>query len=99
MRRGETLTHLARRYGVSVAALRSANGGIRPTRLRVGQKLEIPAGGKAMASTSRTHTVRRGENLSLIANRYDVSVRQLQSWNGLGSRSRIYAGQKLRVQG
>jgi len=46
---------------------------------------------------SRVHTVRRGESLSVIAARYDVSVKQLQSWNALGRRGRIYAGQKLRV--
>ncbi|HSJ14501.1 MAG TPA: LysM peptidoglycan-binding domain-containing protein [Longimicrobiales bacterium] len=101
VRRGETLGHLSRRYGVSVTALRNANGGVSPTRIRVGQKLRIPSGAVRVASapSTRTHTVRRGENLSVIASRYDVSVRQLQSWNGMGSRNRIYAGQKLRVRG
>jgi LysM repeat protein len=42
--------------------------------------------------------VARGETLDGIARRYDVSVKQLQGWNSLGSRSRIYAGQKLRIR-
>jgi membrane-bound lytic murein transglycosylase D len=105
--RGETMGAIARRHGVSVAALRSANSGIDPRRMRVGQTLRIPgatAAANASARTqpaatrsaARTHQVRRGENLSVIANRYGVSVRQIQSWNGLRN-SRIQAGQRLRV--
>jgi membrane-bound lytic murein transglycosylase D len=100
VRRGETLGHLARRYGVSVAALRSANGDIDPRRVRAGQSLRIPSGAPervASAASRDTHTVRRGENLSVIATRYDVSVRELRNWNDMGSRSRIFVGQKLRV--
>lgn len=104
--RGETMDAIARRYGVSVAALRSANSGVDPRRMSVGQTLRVPAAGSstARASTStaraaatpRIHQVRRGENLSVIASRYGVSVRQIQSWNGLRN-TRIQAGQRLRV--
>lgn len=99
VRSGETLSHIARRYGVSVNALRSANGNVDPRRLRPGQTLRLPAASAApsrTASAPRTHQVRRGENLTVIARRYNVTVRQLQSWNNL-SGSRIYAGQRLRV--
>lgn len=43
------------------------------------------------------HKVRRGESLSVIAVRYDTSVRELVSLNGLSSRHRIRAGQTLRL--
>jgi membrane-bound lytic murein transglycosylase D len=99
--RGETMGHIAQRYGVSVAALRSANSGVDPRRMRVGQTLRVPAGGSAQvaraASAPQYHQVRRGENLTVIASRYGVSVRQLQSWNGLRT-TRIQAGQRLRVR-
>ena len=39
---GETLSHIARRYGVSVADLQAANPGIRPRFLRVGVRLTVP---------------------------------------------------------
>jgi len=39
---GETLSHIARRYGVSVADLQAANPGIRPRFLRVGTRLTVP---------------------------------------------------------
>lgn len=39
---GDTLIDIARRYGVSVEALRAANGNIAPERLQIGQLLIIP---------------------------------------------------------
>jgi membrane-bound lytic murein transglycosylase D len=116
VRSGETLSHIASRYGVSVAALRSANGNVDPRRLRAGQTLRVPGSGGTAASAktasssaraaatptrkaaakSRYHSVRRGENLTVIARRYGVSVRQIQSWNGMRG-TQIRAGQRLRV--
>ena len=43
------------------------------------------------------HTVRRGDTLIAIANRYGVTVSQIRQLNGL-SGSRIRAGQRLRVE-
>ena len=99
VRRGETLSHIANRYDVSVAALRAANGNINPRRVRAGQTLLVPgvsSSSTATASTARYHRVTRGENLSVIAKRYGVTVRQIQQWNDM-SGSRIVPGQRLRV--
>ncbi|MBK8581782.1 MAG: LysM peptidoglycan-binding domain-containing protein [Flavobacteriales bacterium] len=46
---------------------------------------------------SKTHVVRRGESLGLIAQRNGVSVRDLRNWNGLRS-DRIHAGQRLVIK-
>lgn len=103
VRSGETMDQIARRYGVSVTAVRSANSGVDPRRMRVGQTLRIPSGSAstrtaaARAPAVRYHQVARGENLTVIARRYGVSVRQIQAWNGM-SGSRIQAGQRLRVR-
>ena len=43
------------------------------------------------------HTIRRGETLSEIANRYDTRVSTLVALNSLGNRNRIRAGQRLRL--
>ncbi|MCW5899804.1 MAG: transglycosylase SLT domain-containing protein [Flavobacteriales bacterium] len=53
-----------------------------------------PAAG---ANQDRTHTVRSGESLGVIARKYGVSVTDLKRWNGLRS-DMIRAGQKLVVQ-
>ena len=42
------------------------------------------------------HTIRSGETLSTIAQRYGVKVPQLKDWNGLSS-NRIRAGKKLKI--
>jgi LysM repeat protein/lysophospholipase L1-like esterase len=51
-----------------------------------------PAGG------STTHTVKSGENLGLIAQKYGVTVSQIQQWNNIKGTT-IYAGQKLIIYG
>jgi membrane-bound lytic murein transglycosylase D len=101
---GETLSRIARKYGVSVTALREVNPGIRSGSPRAGQRLAIPTGSAARWSdyevargTSRLHTVQRGETLSGIAKRYHVSVAQLRSWNRLPESGAVRAGQKLKI--
>lgn len=48
-------------------------------------------------STEKYHTVRRGENLSLIARKYGLTVNDLCTINGITPRNPIHSGQKLRV--
>ena len=101
VRRGEVLGTIARRYGLSVARLKSLNG-LRSDRIIAGQSLVVRAGASAPASRSAsvrttTHTVRSGESLSVIAERYGTSVARLKSLNGLRS-DRIRAGQRLVVR-
>ena len=43
------------------------------------------------------HTVRRGENLTIIANRYGTSIRAIQEANNMGNRTVIRVGQQLLV--
>ena len=45
-----------------------------------------------------TYTVKNGDTLSGIANRYRVSVKSLMQWNGLRSANRLRVGQKLRIE-
>ncbi len=42
VQRGQTLSHIAKRYRVSVTGLRTANGLRKSSPLRVGQVLKIP---------------------------------------------------------
>lgn len=52
---------------------------------------------RAERSSTRFHTVRRGENLTVLARRYNTTIRQLQRWNGISNRNLIKVGQRLRV--
>src|SRR5690606_28390895 len=49
IRSGETLSHLASRYGVTIAAIERANPGLNPNRIRVGQSVRIPSAVAAAA--------------------------------------------------
>lgn len=46
----------------------------------------------------KSHTVKRGETAFGIAERYDITVSQLQKWNKLSSAKKIQPGMKLKVQ-
>ncbi|MCL4684233.1 LysM peptidoglycan-binding domain-containing protein [Myxococcota bacterium] len=108
--RGDTISRIARRYGVSARALASANGIRNPRALPVGRRLRIPGAVEAAivadsasrrppakAAVAKTYTVRRGDTLSSIARRHGTSVRQLLAANNIERADRIRAGQKLRV--
>lgn len=95
VRRGETLSAIARRYGTSMTALHNLNK-LKKDGVWVGQRLKVPAAGAAAGSQhiAKTHggvskpsrhKVVRGDTLSSIAVHYGVSVSALKSANRLKS--------------
>lgn len=50
------------------------------------------------SSGAQYYTVKAGDCLSVIAQKYGTTVSQLQSWNGISNPDLIYAGQKIRVK-
>ena len=44
------------------------------------------------------YTIRPGDTLSGIAQRFETTVKKLQSWNGIKNPDIIYAGTKIRVR-
>ena len=102
VRRGENIGSIARRYGVNQKSLMSLNKIRDPRRLRAGQRLKIPSGGKRVsavkiAKASPTYTVKRGDTLSVIAKRHGLKLSRLRGLNP-GLKSRIHPGQKLKVK-
>ena len=98
VRRGDTLSGIARRYGVSTTALAATNNLNARGVLRAGATLTIPAGGfsRPVRQEPVRYRVRRGDTLSGIAQRFRVRMAELRRWNGLTS-SRILAGQRLSI--
>ena len=102
VRRGETLSRIAQRYGTSVTQIMRSNNIRSAHRIWPGQRLQIPVRGArvvrgpAFNPVEGTHTVRRGENLYTIARRYSTTVERIKRDNALGSNT-IFPGQKLKV--
>lgn len=46
---------------------------------------------------SKTYTVKRGDAVSTIADKFNISVKDLKKWNNIGSRNIIKQGQVLKV--
>ena len=101
VRKGETFSSIALRYGVSVSSIRTLNKKVSPEHLRVGQRIRISlASGKssrqkASPKTFR-HTVSAGESVFSIAKRYSVSISSIKSNNHLKTFD-IYPGQTLLI--
>ena len=88
IQRGDTLSEIAQRFGVSQRQLIELND-LENNTIRQGQRLEIP-------STSKVYIVRSGDTLSHLAIRFNTTVNKLSEINKLKNR-RIKIGQKLRI--
>ena len=101
VRKGESLSVIAGKYGVSIGAIKLWNG-LKGDLINVGKTLVIYQPGKdavpAVADDGATrHRVRSGESLSVISDRYRVKIADLKRWNNLKS-NRIIAGDVLVVR-
>lgn len=101
---GESLSVIAKRYGTSVATIKSANR-LKSSGLAVGQVLTIPGysmptvvpkAKNPIETKTVTHIVRKGDYLGKVAKRYKVSVASIKRENRLKSDT-LKLGQKLRI--
>jgi LysM repeat protein len=101
--RGETLSSIAARYGLTVRRLAEANGIIDTSTIYVGTRLALSGTAfvapGASGSGPSTHTVAAGETLSSIARRYGVGVGEIAAANGIADPNRIRIGQTLTIPG
>ena len=109
VRRGDSLYKIARRHKTTVRKLRRANN-MRSSAsfLRVGQRIKIPSR-KLVASsnssskrkpahlTGDSHTVKKGQSLSLIAKLYGLKLSEIKRFNNIQGQATIHPGQKLRL--
>ena len=97
---GDTLGELAERYGTSVERLMQMNGLRSPQDLWAGSRIRVPGGGGSPASGGGgNYTVKPGETLSEIAERYGTSVQRLMDLNGLRNPQDLWAGSRIQVPG
>ncbi|EOS7909129.1 LysM peptidoglycan-binding domain-containing protein [Enterococcus hirae] len=88
---GETLSSIATQYGTTYQALASLNGLSNPNMIYAGQVLKV----SGAVSTTRTYTVRPGDNLLSIASKLGTTYQSLAQGNRLSNPNLIYPGQVL----
>jgi len=110
VRRGDSLSVIAERYRTSVSELVAINQLRDRNSIRIGQQLLLPQQDGSIPTlvvndntpleipTNGLYEVRRGDTLSIIAERYRVSVDSLVTLNGLNNRGMIFPGQSLRLR-
>lgn len=97
VKRGENLSSIARMYGTSVEELRRLNSLGNRAVLSVGQRLRVKEDEKVQNfEEKKLHTVKRGENLTTIAQKYKVSLNEILANNKL-KRKALHVGQKLTI--
>lgn len=110
--KGETLSQIASKYGLTADAIKRAND-IKGPRVKRGQHLVIPVAslGNIEASSKKernkskkknkdksTYTVKKGDTLYKIARDHDIPVKELAAWNDLTIKDKIKFGQKLIIK-
>jgi N-acetylmuramoyl-L-alanine amidase len=92
VRRGDSLSMIAQRFGTTMAALKEHNA-LKSDGVQIGQVLKLPGG---LEPATREHKIQSGETLSGIAARYRVSLAELRRLNELRA-DRILVGQVLKI--
>ena len=103
---GESLGSIANKYRISVNQLKTWNK-LNGTTIYPGQKLIVYSSGAPItqagnskpaerSTEQKIHVVKSGENLSIIAKKYQCTVTNLKEWNNLKS-TNLSIGQKLKV--
>jgi LysM repeat protein len=109
---GDMFSTIAKKSNVSVKALEAANPGVDPKKLKIGQKIHIPAATSAPTTPSRatsaapdagvggggeqTYKVKSGDTLTTIAAKMHTTIKAIQSANNLTTTS-IRVGQTLKI--
>jgi murein DD-endopeptidase MepM/ murein hydrolase activator NlpD len=111
LRWGDTLTSVAKKFGVPIPTIASANGITDADRVLEGRQLAIPTSAPAQAVAAQpiaavrapggtpgaTHKVVLGENLILIAQKYSVAVDDLRKLNGITNDRALRDGRDLQL--
>ena len=102
---GDTLSYIADRQGISLNQLMQANGITNPDMVVAGQKLVLPGSRRATAAAAprelptAPYTVKSGETISEIADRFGTSTERLIQLNGISNPNLVVAGTRLAIPG
>lgn len=108
VRAGDSFWDLSRKYGAGMREIARWNGMGTTDKLRVGQKLVIWQKPQLTASSASPtadreiirqvgYRVRQGDSLARIAQKFNVSIASIESWNGISRHKYLQPGQSLKL--
>ncbi|MGR8934134.1 MAG: LysM peptidoglycan-binding domain-containing protein [Gammaproteobacteria bacterium] len=107
VKRGETFWRISQKFSIKPETLAQWNHLKPQTHVKAGQKLVIKRGKGndiALAAFSKNpfksveYTVKKGDSLSQISRKFNVSVSDLRKWNSSGPSKSLRPGQKIKVK-
>ncbi|MCB9811212.1 MAG: peptidoglycan DD-metalloendopeptidase family protein [Candidatus Nomurabacteria bacterium] len=93
VREGDTLSHVAEMYGVTVNTILWANDLTKATSIRAGQTLII------LPIAGVRHVVKKGDTINSIAKKYEGDAEEILSYNQLASADGLEVGSVIVVPG
>jgi membrane-bound lytic murein transglycosylase D len=100
---GDTFWDLSRSYKVSIRDLAKWNGMAPRDPLKPGKELVVWVNQVSEQQTDNsimrtlTYTVRNGDSLSRIADKFNVKISDIAKWNNLNGKRYLQPGQKLKL--
>ena len=93
VQKGDSLYSIAQKFKTTVDNLKSLNGLVTDA-LAIGQMLKVPT--EIKDDQTNTYIVQKGDSLYSIAQKYNITVDELKSFNNLTSNT-LSIGQKLNI--
>lgn len=101
IKKGDTISHIARRHKVSPTKIIKDNNLHNPNLIFPDQVLNITIDFR-FSTTSKgsndIYTVKRGDTLTRIARIYNVTISNLVTWNNIKNPNLIYPGEKITIK-
>ena len=95
--RGDNLWIIAKRFSTTTKQIIAVNK-LPNTNLHIGQTLYIPSNDLVSKKGSSTYKVQSGDSPFLIAKRHNMNLNRFLVLNRLDKRSKIFPGQKLKIE-
>lgn len=92
MKKGDNLSTVAQKYGISVSDILKANNIKNPNKVAVGTKLVIPP-------KTKKYTVQKGDTLTGIAKKFGTTLSALKSANNIKDTDKLFIGKILVIPG
>ena len=98
VKKGDTLSAIAKKFNTTVAKLQSLNNIKDANKISVGQVLKLTDTSSSSSSSPSTYTVKKGDTLSAIAKKFNTTIAKLQSLNRIKDPNKISIRQVLKLK-